>query len=357
MADDGKGAGAISLDQLVALNDEIVALTRAGLPLEWGLREVGRDVSGRLSAAMLSLSARMEGGASLSDAMDAEGGRFPPIYRAVVKAGLRAGRLPLALEGLAAFVRTYAEARRTIGLALIYPLTVVGVAYALFLLMVVVVVPRFVSAFESLHVPIPLGLRGLAYLGELPAVWAAVPPLIFLVLAGWWAWTGRASALAGGGIRSPLGWFPWVRSMMAQFECATFAQLLAILLDQEVPYPEALVLAAEASGDARLARAGVQLAEAIGRGDPGAGEHAARGLPPLLRWLLVRGREQGRLADALRQIAAIYRKRAAEQAEKIRLFVPTILLVGLGVSATLIYGLTLFVPFSALLRGLSMPAP
>lgn len=340
---------------LVALNDEIAALTRAGLPLERGLREVGRDVGGGLSAAMTSLAARMDRGASLAEAMAAEGEKFPPVYRAVVEAGLRAGRLPIALESLASFVRNYAAARSAIGLALWYPLVVLALAYSLFLLMVLFVVPRFLLMFESLRVRIPWSLRLLASLEETAVYWAFSLPLVLILLAIWWAWTGRASSLRPGRSSSLLAWFPWMRSMVVQFEYANFAQLLAILVEHQVPYPEAIALAAEASGDPGLSKAGRAVAAAVERGDPRSAEQDARAIPALLRWLLITGREQGRLADALRQVATIYRKRAAEQADKIRLLLPTILLIAIGVTATLAYALALFLPFVALLRGLMEP--
>jgi general secretion pathway protein F len=126
-------SGGLSLAQLVALNMEIAALSRAGLPLEQGLRTTGEDFSGKLRSAMLGLSRRMESGASLTDALAVEGKSFPPIYRAVVHAGVRAGRLPAALESLAAFIRGYVDARRAVGAALAYPLVVVSLAYGLFL--------------------------------------------------------------------------------------------------------------------------------------------------------------------------------------------------------------------------------
>ena len=39
--------GAITLDQLIALNDEMAALARAGVPLDRGLLAVGRELRGR----------------------------------------------------------------------------------------------------------------------------------------------------------------------------------------------------------------------------------------------------------------------------------------------------------------------
>ena len=45
---DRSAAGSLSLEHLIALNDEIAALIRAGLPLERGLLSVGSDLPGRL---------------------------------------------------------------------------------------------------------------------------------------------------------------------------------------------------------------------------------------------------------------------------------------------------------------------
>src|SRR4051794_36328063 len=110
----GSGRGTMTLDHLIALNDEIAALVRTGLPLERGLREMGGDLSGRLSKTMTGLAERMGRGAGLPEALEAEGERLPRIYRSVVEAGLRAGRLSSALEGLAGFVRAYVDSRRAI---------------------------------------------------------------------------------------------------------------------------------------------------------------------------------------------------------------------------------------------------
>ena len=121
-----RGLGAVTIDQLIALNDEIVALTRAGVPLERGLLDLGSDVPGRLGRIATALGERMSRGESLSEALASSGGGVPRVYRAVVEAGLRSGRLPVALEGLSAYARGYAEARRSIGLALWYPLMVLA---------------------------------------------------------------------------------------------------------------------------------------------------------------------------------------------------------------------------------------
>src|SRR4051794_24696798 len=59
-----RGAGRVTLDHLIALNDEIVALTRAGGPIEPGVLDLGSGVPGKLGRIAPALGARLGGGCS-----------------------------------------------------------------------------------------------------------------------------------------------------------------------------------------------------------------------------------------------------------------------------------------------------
>ncbi|MDR3638649.1 MAG: type II secretion system F family protein [Isosphaeraceae bacterium] len=349
--------GAVGLEQLIALNDEIVALARVGLPLERGLGELGRNLPGGLGRITATLGERMSRGESLSQAIAAEGARLPKLYRAVVDAGLRAGRLPVALEGMANYARSYAESRRAIGLALWYPLIVLTLALTLFTLVVARVLPRFIAVFQDFRLPVTPALRTLAALGSSAEYWAPALPLLLVLIYAGWVRSGRAVSLQPGRAGGILRWFPWMGSMLAHFEAANFADLLALLLEQNVPFGEAVVLCADASGDPGLAREARSLAEQVARGEsPGIALKANPrcAFPPLLRWLLATGLGQGDLPAGLRHMAALYRRRARHEAEKIRVLLPAILLFGIGASATLLYALTLFLPLTSLLKELSV---
>lgn len=361
MTDQGggvKGQGSVSLETLIALNDEIVALTRAGMPLERGLLDLSTDLPGRLRGIAATLGARMERGESLAEALAGSGDDLPRVYRAVVTAGLRSGRLPVALEGLSTFARGFTEARRSIGLALWYPLFVLLTAYVLMIFLTTTVIPRFLQTFQSMGLPTHASLRGLVVVGETAWVWGPLVPIGLLVVGVAWSMSGRSRVLSEGRADRLLRWFPWLGSMMRGFEAASFADLLALLVEHQVPYPEALVLAGEASGNAALARSSRELAAGIERGASPAEALAGRtAFPPLLRWLLATGPRQGDLVAALRQMAGRYRGQARHQADKIRIFLPTILLFGIGATATLLYALALFIPLTALWSGLAGDIP
>ena len=343
--------GAIGLDDLIALNEEIAALARSGMPMERGLLGIGGDLPGRLGAITSGLGRRMERGASLVAAIDAEGAAIPPTYRAVVEAGVRSGRLAEALEGLAGFARAYVEMRRAIGLALLYPTLVALLGYGVFLLLVVALIPLVAESFATLRVPVGPWVGVIDSFAAWAWVWGPILPALFLLGAvGWWT-TGRASAFRPGRLGRGLRWVPGVASILDSWVAGQFADWLALLVEHEVPWPVAVRLAAEATGEPRLIASASAVADASERGEPL--RKSARGLPPLLAWLMSRGGGEASLAASLRHAAATYRERAARKAAMLRATLPAALMIGLGASTALLYALTLFAPWTALLRGLS----
>jgi general secretion pathway protein F len=293
----------------------------------------------------------------LPAALDAERAAIPPLYRAVVEAGARSGRLPAALEGLARYVRSYSEARAAIGVALWYPILVLSLAYALFLGLVIEIVPRFIAAFEVLGLSVIRPLHWLADLGELAPYWWPLGPVLLGALGFAWWRSGRAASFQTSSW-SLVRAFPWMGSLLSDYESASFADLLALLLEHGVAFPKALVLSAEATGNGGMIAGARQLAASVERGEtPGKSLESVpdRSFRPLLRWALAAGEEQGSLVESLRNLAPMYRKRGAYQAEKLQLFLPTVLMITVGASATLLYAVSLFMPLASMLSELSTP--
>ena len=343
-------SGPISLNNLIALNDEIAALARAGVPLDRGLTAIGDDMPGRLGRIASSLGRRLESGEDLAVAISHSGSEFPPIYRAVVLAGLRSGRLSVALEGIAKTARCVTEARRVMLVSLAYPFMVMFVASTVFQFTMSKTVPVIQSTFAEFEVTWPRWYVILTWLSEsllvaLPWIWQAgvILTLIFFV----WMW--RASVLGGRSASrlSTIGRILHVGRM------ATFAETLALLLEQELPLAESLELATESSGDRGLKVAGADLAEAIRRGQPPS--QLPAGFPPLLGWMLMGGGQSGQLVAALRRQAANYRRRAAKLNAWLTIYLPLTLSAGFCGLVVGAYVLLAMAPFYFLLYQLSLP--
>ncbi|HEY2155930.1 MAG TPA: type II secretion system F family protein [Isosphaeraceae bacterium] len=351
----GSTSGAVSVDQLIALSDEMAALIRAGVPLDRGLVAAGRDLRGRVGGLAAQLGARIESGEGLAEALEAGGAPVPAFYRAVVDAGLRSGRLAKALEGLASYARAFAETRRAIGLAMLYPLLVLLLAYGLFVVFVMWVVPRLAATFTTMGLP-GMGVLDLfLWLGDHLAYWVWIVPALLILLTIGWAGSGRAMALRPGRLVGVLRFVPGMTSILRLAQTADFADLLALMIEHGVPLDEAAGLAAEATGSPGL-RASVRvLADSMRRGDP-ADEAAGRGgLPPMLAWVIATAGARGPLAPALRHAAATYRARAARKAETLQAILPSAVLVVVGIAAGSAYALSVFKPVITLWYQLAMP--
>jgi type II secretory pathway component PulF len=351
------GAGPpIGIGQLMALNDEMAALVRAGLPLDRGLLAIGRDSRGRVGLLSRRLGERLEQGESLDAALDAEGRSVPSFYRSIVAAGLRSGRLSSALEGLAAYVRSVAETRRSIGLALIYPLMVLTLAYGLFFLFIMVVAPRFSDTFATFRFERIASLRLFGWLRDHPFLWVPVVPVFLLLLLAWWIATGRASSLRPGRLGGPLALVPGLRSVFAQAQAADFADLLALMIDNGVPLDTAVVISADAAGSPALKRSAARMAEGLRRGEPLADlTKAAPAIPPMLAWVLSTAGSVGSLSPALKHAAETYRQRSARRADAVKRSLPAVLLVVFGSIAVIGFTMSVIQPLITLWQDLAVP--
>lgn len=358
----GSNSGAITLDQLIALNDEIAALVRAGVPLEEGLEALGGDLPGQPGRLAQLLATRMSSGESLSKILSEDEQMFPPVWRAVVAAGLRSGHLAAALESLSATARRIAELRKAVGAGLVYPIIVVTFAYAILLFLLLRLIPMMLTVQSDLVGRADRIMLFLNGLGETVWWWAVALPLAAIVVVallwrrtGRAAWTWHGAAKAGSWSRQ-FGRRGGIRGTIQLGRMATFSEVMALLIKEQVPLEEALVLAAQASGDRTITRAAGDLAERLRRGEQFEDRsELPAGLPPLLGWLLISGRRQPDLSGALLRSAAVYRSRAEHKAVWTSIYLPIWLTVFVGGSATLVCGILTFTPLLRLFYQLALP--
>jgi general secretion pathway protein F len=352
----------VSLAQLIALNEELAALVRAGIPLESGLVELGRDIPGRVGELATLLGMRMSRGENLPEILASEPQLFPPVWRAVVLAGIRSGQLAAALEGMATTGRRIAELRRATAAALMYPLIVVGLAYVLFVAIVRHFAPVVLAAMEDLTSRSNAFLAALVWLGQRAIWWAPwLPVACLLLLALWWFRWGRAGRLFREVIATgPQRRRAWSRATLRQTlydsRLATFAELLALLVEQQVPVHEAVVLAADATGDRGLSQAAREAADRLQRGElSGDRQQIAGRFPPLLAWLIATRPGRVGFGRTLRMAAETYRRRAQRAVAWRTAYLPIVLTAVIGGGFALLQALVVFFPYSRLLYELGMP--
>ncbi len=168
----------ISLADLIAFNEEVVALVRVGLPIEVGLG--GAEAPKSIRQITAGFREELRRGSSVRQALDDCGVQFPPSYLAIVEAGLRSNRLNDALVSAGAFARTLLEMQHQIRAALVYPLLIFTIAYGFFLLLLKELVPRINGLVAvSGGTPQPL-LQSLEFLSQTMIYWGPILPVLVL---------------------------------------------------------------------------------------------------------------------------------------------------------------------------------
>ena len=143
----------------------------------------------------------------------------------------------------------------------------------------------------------------IAWLGQGAIYWGPAVPLAIVLLATvWWRATRRATTMHAGRSARLLGWLPWLGRMLRWSRTATFLEILALLVENQLPLHEAVLLAARASGDPDTLRDARQLAIMLEQGQSGTGGAGVSpvAFSPLIQWLMLAAPRNGTLLPALK---------------------------------------------------------
>ena len=143
----------------LVFNQQFNTLIKAGLPILKALELLAeRAATPRLRPLLQEVRARVREGASLSEALEAQGS-FPKVYVTAVLAGEKSGNLPGVLDYYIAYQRVSTGVRKKLIATLIYPVILVVVATAILTYLVTYVVPQFAKLYADMNVQLPTVTR------------------------------------------------------------------------------------------------------------------------------------------------------------------------------------------------------
>ncbi|TWT38209.1 Type II secretion system protein F [Posidoniimonas corsicana] len=341
-----------TIDDLITLNQEILAIARARVPVAGELVAAAKQMPA--GAAMLAelIANELEKGKTLDQAVAAQQARLPKFYTAVVAAGVNAGRLPAALEGLSEALSRMRSLRWRVLSAFVYPLFVVALAWVLAVVAATYLAPTF-DWMELGRSPAINALR-VSPTVFWPLVLSVPIALSLLALVNFiGAMRARRSFSTGVWLADRL---PGVRAVCRWTAYANFAELLSLLTAHRAPLPEALRMAGDAVDWRPLSDAAGSLATEVEAGKPveSAGPSLRR-LPPLVRLALLSSADQPSLAALLAQGADSYHRRALASLNNLGLFLPAAATALVGGSAVAVYALLVLGPYFNSLSDLARP--
>ncbi|QDV74331.1 type II secretion system F family protein [Botrimarina mediterranea] len=328
-----------TLEELIAVNAEILALTRGGLPLAPTLSQAAGMLKGA-DSIKARLGESIQAGQTLGEAIEADGA-LPRYYAALVRAGEACGQLPAALQELSDALTRSLQLRRTCVMAAGYPVFVAVAAWTLLLFSSQTLLPEYDWITAS-----PAGNPDAEMRRVVMGAFLYGGPILLGVLVLWVVARGGPD---GGVLAAPLGSaanLPGVRNVLRLTAASTYCRLLTLMLKQRTSLPVALELAAEATGWPRYLGPSKRLAEAIRQGNAVSDEgDALKQLPPLVRSAVAMQGDAAVLSEAIDQAASSYEERASLAADTTAVMLPVISSAVLGGSAVVIYAVLMLWPY------------
>ncbi|HVS70912.1 MAG TPA: type II secretion system F family protein [Phycisphaerae bacterium] len=243
----GPGGGA-RLKHLANFSRHLQILVSSGTPITEALAIVERQMLHPGWQQVLGhVRAKVESGASLTQALADRPDYFDAVTRSLIAAGETCGELPKMLDRLATLTRRQLKLRNTVVGAMVYPVLLCLVGISVMITLFIFVLPRFGDLFKTLDVPLPPTTTLLLTIGHfVQQYWWAVVAVVIVGLGTlkWWLGTD-------GGKRAVYAAFfrvPKINDLLKNLATARIARLLGTLVDSYVPLLDSLVLVKQAAG-------------------------------------------------------------------------------------------------------------
>lgn len=324
-----------TLKDVALFTRQMATLVDADVPLVEGLHAIikqAQKVSFR--DVITNITSAVEGGASLSAALNEHSKVFGRLYVSLVKAGEISGKLQVTLTYLADYLERSSSLNSKILSALAYPAFVFSALIVVMIIMMTTVLPQLLAIIKDAGITdIPLTTKIL-----IATTTFVNKYIIFL------------SALAIGGgmlllsyIKTPIGklWFdnlkikiPRFGTVMMNLYLARIAETLATLIKSGVPILEGLGITADVVGNLVYRDILLQARENVqGGGTISEVFEKYQEFPPLINSMLAIGEKTGRTHFMLENIFNFYKAEAENDVQNLsQLIEPVlILLLGLGV--------------------------
>jgi len=322
----------VTEQQIADSTRDLATLLRAGVPLDRALGVMISLAEGSPIASLLDdIRQRVKQGASLADAMQAQGKVFSRFYINLLRAGESSGTLELVLERLAEQMESSKEVRDELTSALIYPAILVFVALTSILILLAYVVPQFTQMFDGVGQELPLSTRITISVGETLQEYGWL--LILVSFSTIWIIRRQLQSESGAykWHKRVLG-LPIAGSIIVKMEVARFARTLSILLHNGIPLLKALSIVKETMSNRVLAAGIERVTSSLREGQSLAKPLAeSTDFPPFAIHMIGVGEQTGNLQEILTQVADTFDRDTRTTIKRALALLEPMLILVLGV--------------------------
>jgi type IV pilus assembly protein PilC len=332
--------------ELCLFTRQLATMIGAGIPLLESfeiLAEQTLDQNKGFGMGLQECADFVRGGTEISEAMTKFPRMFPEIYINMVKAGEASGQLDIILNRLAEFLEATETLKREIKSAMTYPIISLVLIFGITGYLLVGVVPKFKTMFDSLG-------------GKLPAVTQYVLAVSDWLTANVLTCVGIAIAVVIGykfAMRTRQGqrirdtvWLklPVFGPLFQKVALSRFARTFGTLLSSGVPLLGALEIVASTAGNVVIEETLIETRETVRRGES-ITTHLQTSwvFPPMVVKMIGIGEKSGALETLLSKISDFYDEQVHAMVKGLTSLIEPIMLMVMGAVVGIIV-LAIFYP-------------
>ncbi|MDH4202257.1 MAG: type II secretion system F family protein [Phycisphaerae bacterium] len=343
----------IGHNEFVLFNEQLASLTKAGIPLEQGLRELAHDAgSSKMRSLINSIADELERGTPIDEAVGKHQKDFPPLYGLILKSGVETGRLSEMLTNLNRHLQVELRTKRIIVESLTYPAVVLVAAALIVTGLLLLIIPTFAEVLSDMSD----GKAGLPYLTQFVLdmsthVWDFW--LVIGVIAVVFAFIWKSMAFSAAGRKTKERFFrslPLMGRVFRNGSMARFSECMSVLINAGCTLDDAVELSGQSSSSELLKQdcgiLAAQLKEGSNFLEAGMG---CKTIPRLFLYSVQLGAQRNELKENLNSLGRMYAaKTFSLQSQMQGLMEPLLIILLGGLVGTIV--LAMFLPMVKMIQ-------
>src|SRR5437660_3555413 len=302
-----KVGGSVKDMDLAIYTRQFSTMVDAGLPIAQCLSILSEQSDSKtLRDVTKRITTEVEGGATLAESFKKYPRVFNDLFTNMLAVGESGGVLDVVLQRLSGYIEKAAALKRKVKGAMVYPVTIIGVAFLVIIFMMIFVIPTFAQMFQGLGAELPLPTRIVMFLSDFTQRY-----IVVMVIAGAGAIYAlkRYYATDQGSkvIDAFLLKVPVIGMLIRKVAVARFTRTLGTLISSGVPILEGLLITARSAGNRVVEATVMQARTAVTSGrtlsEPLKGSTV---FPPMVVHMISVGENTGALDQMLQKIADFY---------------------------------------------------
>jgi len=352
-----RGAGGkVKIKLITEFARQLSTLQDAGLPILRSLRILEeQQKAGNFKRILGYVADDIEGGATLSEAMSRFPRCFDRLFVGMVAAGETGGVLDLILSRVADFMEKAQKLKSRVKGAMVYPIVVLGAAFAILLLLMTFVIPRFETVLKEMiegDLPkitqIVLGIARWISVQYGWAVLLAVPFAIMFLLRFIRQFKVGRYILDSIKLRMPI-----IGQLSRKVAVTRWTRTLGTLIGAGVPILDAINVTSETAGNEVFSKMLLNVQNSIRQGDTFAAPlKQSKTVDLIVTNMVAVGEETGDLDKMLLKVADNYDEQVDVLVASLMHMLEPIMIICLGgIVMTIV--LSVFLPMIKIITSLS----